>query len=590
MSLRPPGPPSATEIARLMRVALGQEPADLAVTNATLVNVYTGELQPGQGVAVCGERIAYVGPDPSPCTGPDTQTIDAAGNYLSPGFIDCHAHLIYLATPDQMLRYVIPGGTTTIVTESLEIAFPLGVRGVLGFLAALRGQPIKLLATAAAMVSPSPAAQAEAYGPREVARLLRQPDVLGLGETYWGEVLNGNPRILEIFATVLKAGKVLEGHSAGARDHKLRAYLATGVSSCHEAITASEALERARLGIWTLIREGSVRRELEAVAAIKDKGIDTRLLCLTTDGLEPPDAVAHGYMDFLVQRAIELGFPPVTAIQMATLNPAQHFHIEHLVGGIAPGRYADMMLLKDLKAIRPHLVISNGRVVAQEGKLLIPPRRHRFQSWFRLRFPFPPPDPQAFAIPAPAGRREATVRTIDMATPLVTREGRATLPARDGHLMVEGDLIKAAVVEWKHQPGKTFAAPLRGFGLKRGAAASSAAWEATAIVAVGANDADLARAVGRVMEMGGGSAVVAEGQVLAEVPLPIAGLMSPEPIEAVARSLDHFNRTLQNLGVPFPNPHLSLVTLTTGAIPHCRITESGLANLRDGKILDLLVE
>jgi adenine deaminase len=577
-------------MARLMGVALGHEAADLAVTNATLVNVYTGELIPGQGVAVGGERIAYVGADPSPCIGPKTHVVDAGGRYLAPGFIDCHSHLCYLLTPDQFLRYAIPGGTTTIVTETLEIAFPLGLKGVLGYLSALRGQPIKLLALAPVMATPSPAAEAGAFGPREVARLLRQPDVLGLGETYWGAALNGNPRILDIFATVLRAGKVLEGHAAGAREHKLQAYLALGPTSCHEATTAAEALERARSGTATLIREGSIRREMEAVAAIKDSGLDTRLLCLITDGLEPQEAMAWGHMDFLVQRAIQLGFPPVTAIQMATLNPAQHLRIDHLVGGIAPGRYADMMLLDDLNTIRPHLVISNGRPVAREGKLLVQPRRHRFPAWFRIRYSFPPPHPEAFAIPSPALQGEVEVRTIDMVTPLVTREGRATLPTRDGHLQVEGELIKAAVVEWKNQPGKVFTAPLRGFGLQRGAAASSAAWEATAIVAVGASDADMARAVGRVMELGGGSVVAVDGQVVAEIPLPIGGLISSRPIEEAASAQEHFNHSLHELGVPFPNPHLSLVTLTTGAIPHLRLTESGLVNLRDGKMLGLLIE
>jgi adenine deaminase len=185
-----------------------------------------------------------------------------------------------------------------------------------------------------------------------------------------------------------------------------------------------------------------------------------------------------------------------------------------------------------------------------------------------------------------------------MVTPLVTREGKATLPVRDGYLQVNGQvngevnggLIKAAVVEWKHQPGKVFTAPLRGWGLKRGAAASSAAWEATSIVAVGANDTDMALAVARVMELKGGSVVVVDGRVVAEMPLPIAGIISLQPIEEVAASQEQFNRSLQALGVSFPNPHLSLVTLTTGAIPHCRLTESGLVNLRDGKTLGLSVE
>ncbi len=330
-----------TQLSNLMDVAQGRQPADLAIINARLVNVYTGEILENQAVCTCEETIAYVGPDGGVADNAAT-VIDAAGATLIPGLIDGHTHVAWLFTAGEFLRFAAAGGTTTVITETLEPYPVAGIDGVRDFLASLKDQPIKFFATAPAMVSTS--RKAMAIEQADLEDLLTRDDVVGLGESYWQGVLQNRDLFTPIFETARAHGKTLEGHTAGARDGKLQAYAACGVSSCHEPIRAEEVLDRLRLGIHVMIREGSIRRDLAEIAAIREVLPDTRRLILTTDGISPADLLEMGYMEYLVQKAIDCGFDPVVAVQMATLNVAEHFGLDDRIGGIAPGKYADLVL------------------------------------------------------------------------------------------------------------------------------------------------------------------------------------------------------------------------------------------------------
>ena len=350
---------------KLIDVALGRTPGDLAIVNARLLNVYTGEILDNQSVCTCGERIACVGPDVGSAIGDATAVIDAGGATLIPGFIDGHTHVASSFTAGEFLKYAATGGTTTIVTETLEPYAVAGIKGVLDFLASLKDQPIKFFATAPAMVSTSRAAMG--IDPVDLDTLLAREEILGLGESYWQAVLQNPDVFLPLFAKTTGHRKLLEGHSAGARGNKLQAYAACGVSSCHEPIKAEEVLDRLRLGIYVMVREGSIRRDLAEIAGIKDMVADTRRLILTTDGISPADLLELGYMEHLVQKAIDCGFDPVTAVQMATLNVAEHFGLDDRLGGIAPGKYADLVLIPDPQTIQAMLVVSSGRIIARDG-------------------------------------------------------------------------------------------------------------------------------------------------------------------------------------------------------------------------------
>ena len=576
---------------KLIQVALGQDQADLAIVNANLLNVYTGEILKSYSVCTKNKWIAYVGDKPDDKIGQKTKVIDAGGKTLIPGLIDGHTHLSWLYTVSEFLNCITPGGTTSLVTETME-PFPVaGYAGVADFLESTQEQPVKIFATAPFMASISQ--KTRGISTQDLDKLLARENVIGLGESYWQSVFQEPDRMLSVYNKTLGFGKTLEGHSAGARGNKLNAYIAAGITSCHEPIQAEEVLERLRLGMYVMVREGSVRRDLEAISEIKESGIDLRRLILVSDGVGPIDLLEKGGMEFVVQKAINCGFDPITAIQMATLNVAQHFGLDHLIGGLAPGRYADMVIIPNTNTLQALCVISNGQVIAQDGQQLVSPRKHQFsqnsQNSIHLPKPFSASD---FSIPMENGANEVTVRIIDMITDLVTREVTMQLPVIDGKINTDlnRDLIKVAAIDRTHVPGKTFIGLIKGFNLTAGAFACSGAWDSSDIIVVGADETDMAAAVNRIHALQGGAVVCRDGRVLSEIPLPVFGIVSTQPIEVIASQLKAVKAAVAGLGVRFPDPILSIITLTGAAIPYLRICEEGLVNLKDGKTLGLLVE
>ena len=578
------------DVQQLMRVALAREFADLAVVNGRLLNVYTGEVLDRMAVCVKGPWIACLGTDAADKIGPRTHVIDAAGKMLVPGLIDGHTHLAWLGGIAASLEPLMAGGTTALVTESLEVYPIAGLAGVNDFLEALSDQPIKIFATAPFMASIS--REAQGIDPADLDDLLSRPDIVGLGESYWQAVVQNPEPSSSVLEAALTSGKPLEGHTAGAKGNKLAAYLAGGISSCHEPITAAEALERLRLGLHVMLREGSIRRDLDRLASIKDAGIDTRRLILVTDGLSPRDLIEKGGMDYVVRKAIERGFDPIVAVQMATLNVAEHFRLDGLIGGIAPGRAADMLIVPDLKEFRPEIVISNGRIIADQGRVQEKPRRPRYLP-ASLSSVLLPDDvtPADFRIVVPAAA-SVTVRVIEMVTDLVTAERHLDFLPVENRLSADParDLIKVAAIDRTRFPGKRFVGLLKGFGLKTGAVACSAAWDTSDIIVAGTTGGDMAAAVNRIRHLQGAAVVAENGAITAELPLPVFGLMSEESLERVARKLSEVNTAANRLGCPFPDPLLSLVTLTGAAIPYLRICEEGLVNLKNGRTVGLFVD
>ena len=572
-------------------VALGRTPADLAIVNARLVNVYTGEILDGQSVCTCADQIACVGPDAGYAIGEGTTVIDAGGATLIPGFIDGHAHVASSFTAGEFLKYAAVGGTTTIVTETLEPYAVAGINGVLDFLASLKDQPIKFFATAPAMVSTSRAAMG--IDPADLETLLAREEIVGLGESYWQAVLQNPDVFLPIFDNTLAHRKLLEGHSAGARGSKLQAYAACGVSSCHEPIKAEEVLDRLRLGIYVMIREGSIRRDLAGIARIKDMVVDTRRLILTTDGISPADLMEMGYMEYLVQKAIDCGFDPVTAVQMATLNVAEHFGLDDRIGGIAPGKTADLVLIPDPQTIRAMVVVSGGRIIARDGALEVAPRKHAFAagSLNSIRIP-KPVEASDFGLPFNGDGDTALCRAIEMVTDLVTREVRLDLAVAGGEIRTDraNDLVKIAAIDRANVPGKCFTGLIKGFGMHTGAMACSAAWDTSCVIVVGAIETDMALCVNRIREMQGGAVVCNTGRVAAELAMPVFGLISELPLEELVARLNAIRRAAAQLGVSFPDPLLSLIALTGAAIPFLRICEEGLVNFKDGRTVNWLIE
>ena len=582
---------SKEKIKELMKVALGEALADLAIVNGDVVNVFTGEVINDNTVLIKGDTIAYVGRNAAKSIGPSTQVIDAKGKILIPGLIDGHTHVDEICPVSELVKCALKGSTTTIITEVSGIGSLLGYQGVLEFLKATRNQPVKIFITVPPVISTSPYTnESAAITPPEMRRLLRRNDVLGLGEPSWAQVNESNPRLLDIIALTVNAGKRVDGHSAGAKGNKLQAYITTGVSSCHEPITAEEILERLRLGLLVQIREGSVRKELGTVSQIKNEKIDLSRLAISADGVDPRQLANDGYMDFIVQKAIGYGFNPVLAIQMVTINIARHYGLD-FIGGIAPGKLADIVIIPELRTIRAEYVITNGKIAVRNNHVVIEPRTHSYPRSFynsiRLKKDFSASD---FTIQTNANR-STKVRVIKQVSDLLTREEIIKMPVTEGRVRmdVSQDILKVAAIDRYWQPDKFALGLIRGFGLKRGAMATSTAWDCGHIMVVGANELDMARAVNRIRELKGGIVICAGGKVLTELPLPVAGLFSEESIEVIATKLDDIQRTAEELGTRLPDIRLSLTILATPSIPFLRICEQGLFDLRQNKLVDFFV-
>ncbi|MBN2123449.1 MAG: adenine deaminase [Deltaproteobacteria bacterium] len=418
-------------------------------------------------------------------------------------------------------------------------------------------------------------------------------DVIGLGESYWQAVLQDPDTFLPNFMETLSVGKKVEGHSAGAKGRALMAYIASGISSCHEPISAEEALERLRLGIHVMVREGSVRRDLDAISGLKGAGIDLRRLILVTDGVGPQDLLEKGYMEYVVQKAIDAGFTPIEAVQMATLNVAEYFSLDGLIGGIAPGRHADILVIPDPGTIRAEVVLSRGRVIAREGRLLEPPREHAFPKEVLQSVHLPGKiRPSDFGIRVEGDPSRVRVRVIDQVTELVTREYVAFVPVVDGEIRTDPDkdLLKVAAIDRRSSPGKAFVGLIRGYHMKTGAFACSSAWDTSDIIVVGENEEDMADAVNRIHAIQGGAVLCAGGRIIEEIPLPVFGLMTDMPLPELAKGMEGLNRSMKEMGFPFNDPYRTLVTLTGAAIPFLRICDEGLVDIKTGETVSLFVD
>lgn len=580
------------EARAVMAVTLGQASADRALTHARVFNVYTGECLNGLTVATKGRWIAYVGADPGDRISRDTEVMDAKGKTLIPGFIDGHTHLAdMIYRPSEFIRHAAPGGTTAVITETIE-PYPIcGRKGIEDFLSALQDQPISFYATAPPVASNCSACNGIAM--EDLRALLEREDVLGLGETYWSSFLQKPDTFLPRVQETLRCGGTAEGHSAGASNEKLMAYTAAGLSSCHESTRAEEVLERLRLGLHVMIREGSIRRDLEAISEIRNAGVDLRRLTLTTDGVGPNDLLKSGYMEALVQKAVDCGFEPSQAVRMATLNVAEHFQLDGLLGGIAPGKQADMVLIPEMGTFRADLVMAKGNVIAQDGRLTASPREHAFSEASRNSIRLSSDlEPRDFAVQAPQGARKAQVRVIDQVTNLVTREHITAVEVQDGevHSDVRRDLLKVAAIDRSASPGKAFIGLIRGFQLKSGAFACSCGWDSPDLMVVGANDRDMALAVNRIRFLQGGVVVYDQGRILAELPMPIFGLMSDLPLPDIAALMDEVEAAVRTLGCPFDAAYRTLATLAGAAIPFLRLCHDGLVDIKTGKNQGLFLD
>ena len=582
----------------LVDTAMGRAKADLVVRNASLVNVNSGEIIEHQDIAVKADRIATVG-NVDHTIGPTTQILDATEKWVSPGFIDGHVHVeSTMVTGTEFAKAVMPRGTTTVFMDPHEITNVLGLDGVRFFLNEAACLPLKMLVTFPSCVPAAPGFETTggSIGPKEVEDAMSWKGIVALGEmmNYPG-VLGCDPIVHGEIAATLKAGKVVEGHAADLLDRDLASYAAAGITSCHESTKKIQAIQRIRFGMYAMLREASGARNVaETVKAVTEAKLDSRHVCLVTDDREPTDLLHDGHVDYAVRRAIEEGVDPIKAIQMATVNVAEHFEFARELGSIAPSRFADIVILDELEKVTVNTVIADGKVVSRNGMIITSIPTPKFPESVRksvnLRHA---PNVDDFAIRTMTSGSSVKVRTIGvMPTDILTQNLETQAPVKDGKVCAnpDADVAKISVFERHQGSGNVGLGFITGLGLKEGAVASTVGHDSHNLVVAGMDDESMVEAAKSLVQSGGGMVAVKRGQILSHLQLPIAGLMSDQSVQTVARQMTELKRAWSNLGSTLPSPTITLAFTTLSVIPELRITDKGLLDTIQFKFVNPVIE
>jgi adenine deaminase len=564
----------------IIQAAHGEKTVDLLLTHAQVVDVFSGEIVSG-AIAISNGVIVGFGQYEA------EKTVNLNGRYVAPGFIDSHVHIESAMTcVAEFARAVLVHGTTTVVADPHEIANVLGSSGIEYMLQSAEQQPINIYFTLPSCV---PATDMETAGARLTAEdlqpFLKNERIVALAEmmNYPG-VIYRDPEVLAKISTARHQKKPIDGHGPGLTGKPLYAYISAGIQSDHECTTAQEAKEKLMAGMHIMIRQGTGARNLQALLPVVNERTAKRMMWCTDDR-HPHDLIAEGHIDSIVREAIRSGLDAVLAIQMATLNPAEYFGLHHL-GAIAPGKQADLVIFEDLKKPVIEKVYCRGVLLAEKGKIRS-----------EIRAPVPATVPRSmqidlhrvdFTIPAEKNR----IRVIEIVPDqLITRQRIESIPVKNNRGVSDPsrDLLKIMVVERHKGTGNIGKGYVRGFGLKRGALASSVAHDSHNIIVVGTSDTDMQIALEAVAKMGGGLAAVLDARIMASLALPIAGLMSSAPLREVRDQLDHLIKVAQDLGTILKDPFMTLSFLALPVIPELKLTDIGLIDVNRFEPVSLFV-
>ncbi len=586
---------------------MGRQKADLVILKGTWVCVQSGEFISDTDIAVKDGHIAYVGPDASHTIGPETRVIEARGRYLVPGLLDGHMHIESgMLTPTEYVRAVAPRGTTGVFADPHEMANVFGLRGIQLMLDEAQRQPIHVWVQVPSCVPSAPGFETPGaeLDPEEVAEALTWPGVVGLGEmmNYPG-VASGDQKMLAELTATRQAGKVIGGHypspDLGIPFH---GYVAGGPEDDHEGTRPEDARERVRQGMKAMLRYGSAWQDVAAgIKAITEMHLDPRHFILCTDDCHASTLVREGHIDRVLRHAISAGLEPMTAIQMATINPAEHFGMSREVGMIAPGRSADIVLVEDLSDFQAGLVLARGRQIAEDGKLSIDLPQVSYPDWATHSVHLQKPlTPQDFRIPLPAllssmpmdEERKVKANVIGVIENQAPNKHLSLLMVPQGDEIkvdIQRDICKVALVERHHRTGVVQVGLVSGFGFNQPCAiASTVAHDCHQMIVAGTDENDMALAVNALAEVGGGQVVVKEGQVIGLVELTIGGLMSTERAEIVAAKADTILKGFRMCGCNLHNPNMQLSLLALVVIPELRLSDKGLVDVTHFNFLPVI--
>ncbi|MFX1565516.1 MAG: adenine deaminase [Promethearchaeota archaeon] len=578
----------------LIDASMGRIKADVVIKDVQPIDVISREILEG-GIAIKEGTICRIG-DVSDLIGSKTKVIKGSGRYAAPAFIESHIHVeSTMLTLTEFARAAIPHGTGTAIIDPHEISNVTGIRGMEIFMEEARNLPLRILMEVPSCV-PAASPELETSGAKldafTVDRLLQDPLVIGLGEVMnIPAVLNNDEDIHLKIQFARSQGKVVDGHAPGLSGKKLNAYIAAGIMSDHECETAEEAIDRLRLGMTVMAREGSIARNmLKILVPLYKEGRDLRRATICSDDLSPVELADLGHLDRNLRRAIDAGIDPLVAIQLVTSNPARFFNLPR-IGHLAPGNMADIVLIDDLNKITVDMVILRGKVVAQEGQLKIRLPKFDYPPDMRTTIRFGGiPTVLNFMLPAKDGKHNVHVITAHEGS-LLTGSETHTLEAADGYVQPDPkrDILTIAVIERYMKGGNIGVGFIRGFGLKEGAIASSIAHDSHNIITVATTPEDALMAVSTVSQTMGGIAAVHGRKILATLPLPIAGVITDEPVQKVAQKLQAVRKAAHDLGCTFEHPFLTLSFMALPVIPALKITDKGLVDAKEMKVIPVII-
>ena len=578
-------------IQTLNEVAIGDKPADLILENCSLVNVYSRAIMPEIQIAISQGRIAYVGSDASYTKGKKTVIMNLKKKYVTPGFADPHIHLDQFVSPVEFVKKSLLCGVTSLFSDPIDIVSTCGYRGFKEFVKITSELPARFFHVIPGGV---PVDKKFSHG-REVSlaeakQALKISGVLGLGEVFsWTKVTKRDPKTMKMLSIMLENDCVINGHTAGASGKKLNAYVSSGILSCHEPINFDQVLERLRLGMWIMIREGSIRRDLKDIVklVLSNKTYTDRLM-FCSDGLDPSDIIKFGHIDHCIRESVKLGLNQIDAISMASKNCFDYYNMGKDLGGIAPGKLADILIFDDLTKMKPRKIFVGGNLVVSNGTIVSKIKTHKVPKWMTKTVKTRKFLDGDFAVKALDDI--ATVNVINLKTEIITEKIKQDLPVMDGNVVpsIDKDVWKVAAFDRTFGTSKHTIGFLKNFEAKIGAFASTWNFHENNMLVIGSNEKDMAKAANNLAKTQGGIVVVSEGKILASMPLQMAGIISTNSFETVSENFENLNTVLTDAGCRFKKPHLIPLFLPFLALPDIRILSTGLIDVKNRSFLSVV--
>jgi len=569
-------------------VAIGDNPADLILENCSLINVYTNEIQEKIQISIKNDRIAFVGVDASHTRGPKTKVLDIKNKHVCPSFVDPHIHIDHFLTPAEFVKKSLLCGVTSLFPDSIDIVSVCGYRGFKEFLRQTENLPMRFFHT---IPGGLPVDRKFSHGKtlsiEEEKDAIGLRSVVGLGEVFsWIKVTKRDPKTIKSLKQMHENNCIINGHTAGASGKKLNSYVSSGILSCHEPINFDQVLERLRLGMWIMIREGSIRRDLkDIIPLVLSHGTYKNRLMFCSDGLDPFDISNIGHIDHCVRESIKLGMNPIDAISMASKNCFDYYKMGTEFGGIGPGKIADILILDDYKKIKINKVILGGKIVVSDGKILEIIHSPKIPTWIQKTVKLPKLTTENFILTSK--NNTELVNIISMKTEIVTKKDTTNLSVKDSNVMAsyDKDIWKVTAMDRTFGSKTKTIGFLKNFGADVGAFASTWSFHENDMIVIGSNEKDMADAANKLVKSQGGLIVVKNGKTLASLPFQMGGIISTDSIDKVTTNFTKINDVLLDSGCKFKKPHLIPLFLPFLALPDIRIMYSGIVDVKARKFI-----